>query len=258
MRKPVINMTAKPEMVQGARSAASWEAGRPRRTSPRRRRSTMATVPMDKAKPMKWRLSTTGKAHSGPFMALAQGLVVSHSKKESGSIISGEADPAASDSHSGPEDNRKQSHQFIPDRRDAAGTGEGDFANGSEGEDDGKKQRGHFNPEGFVIVELDGFGSEEEQTGGDHHGEAAEQPGAGVAPDTCHRLADEDEAEQTQVQYQNGAADHGETQEMEGFDDGKEPVRGANGLAKGSVLAPGKEREHLDHVISERIKDIRN
>jgi hypothetical protein len=47
---------------------------------PRRRRSTIAIVPMDKAKPMKWMLWTTGKAHSGPFIALAHGLVVSHSK----------------------------------------------------------------------------------------------------------------------------------------------------------------------------------
>src|SRR5258708_35301587 len=32
-------------------------------------------------------LWTTGKAHSGPFIALAQGLVVSHLKKEAGMWI---------------------------------------------------------------------------------------------------------------------------------------------------------------------------
>src|SRR5579872_1370847 len=47
---------------------------------PRSRRSTIAMVPMESAKPMKCRLSTTGKAHSGPFIRFAQGLVVSHSK----------------------------------------------------------------------------------------------------------------------------------------------------------------------------------
>jgi hypothetical protein len=36
---------------------------------------------MEKANPMKCKLWTTGNAHSGPFMALAHGLVVSHSKK---------------------------------------------------------------------------------------------------------------------------------------------------------------------------------
>ena len=39
-------------------------------------------VPIEKANPMKCRLCTTGKAHSGPFMAFAQGLVVSHSKND--------------------------------------------------------------------------------------------------------------------------------------------------------------------------------
>src|ERR1700722_3077404 len=47
---------------------------------PIERKSTIAMVPMERAEPMKCRLSTTGKAQTGPFMALAQGLVVSHSK----------------------------------------------------------------------------------------------------------------------------------------------------------------------------------
>jgi len=39
-------------------------------------------VPMENAKPTKCRLSTTGKAHSGPFIAFAQGLALSHSKND--------------------------------------------------------------------------------------------------------------------------------------------------------------------------------
>ena len=44
-------------------------------------------LPTDSANPMKYRLSTTGNAHSGPFIALAHGVVVSHSKKESTGIL---------------------------------------------------------------------------------------------------------------------------------------------------------------------------
>src|ERR1035438_95042 len=55
--------------------------------NPRRRRSTIAMVPMENAKPIKCRLSTIGKAHSGPFMALAQGLVVSHSKNDAANTL---------------------------------------------------------------------------------------------------------------------------------------------------------------------------
>ena len=72
----------KSERVHGSRSAASTAAGWRRIVNPRRRRSTIAMVPMEKANPIKCRLWTTGKAHSGPFMAFAQGLVVSHSKND--------------------------------------------------------------------------------------------------------------------------------------------------------------------------------
>jgi len=54
----------------------------------RRRKSTIAMVPMENANPIKCRLWTTGKAHSGPFMAFAQGLVLSHSKNV-GAVILG-------------------------------------------------------------------------------------------------------------------------------------------------------------------------
>jgi hypothetical protein len=47
----------------------------------------MAMVPMENANPMKCRLWTSGKAHSGPFIAFAQGLVVSHSKNDDGDIL---------------------------------------------------------------------------------------------------------------------------------------------------------------------------
>jgi hypothetical protein len=39
-------------------------------------------VPMENANPMKCTLWTNGKAHSGPFIAFAHGLVVSHSKND--------------------------------------------------------------------------------------------------------------------------------------------------------------------------------
>src|SRR5579864_4953508 len=76
-----------PTCVHGARSAARSAADSRRIPKPSRRRSTIAIVPIDNAKPMKCRLCITGKTHSYLLMAWDQGLFTSHLKNSTVMVL---------------------------------------------------------------------------------------------------------------------------------------------------------------------------
>ena len=83
MSGPVVSMTAMPASVHGARPAASSAVSACPFPKPSSRKSTIAMVPIDIAKPMKCRLCTAGKTHSALFMACDNGLLTSQRKKPS-------------------------------------------------------------------------------------------------------------------------------------------------------------------------------
>src|SRR5579871_7006825 len=69
---PVISIMTRPIKVHGARVLAREDEGWLRKPSPSIRRSTIAIVPIDRAKPAMWMHSRRGNDHS----LLLRGLVV--------------------------------------------------------------------------------------------------------------------------------------------------------------------------------------
>src|SRR5439155_16470045 len=75
----------------------------------------------------------------------------------------------------------------------------------------------------------------------EHEREAAKQPWLGILRELGNRMIAQTDAEQAEVDQQYGSRGHSEPDEMEGFDQGKQPDRLANGIANSGPLTPLKQ-----------------
>ena len=86
-------------------------------------------------------------------------------------------------------------------------------------------QRRDLEPERLAVITLDRLRHEQRRAGHDHHGDAAEQPCPGVLREVRNRLTAQPHAEHAQIQNQQRSSEDGESEQVHGFDDRKQPRR---------------------------------
>src|SRR5678816_4418846 len=96
-----------------------------------------------------------------------------------------------------------------------------------ESEDEHQKQGRHLHPEELQEVILRGETHELKDPGRYHYQKTDNDPSLGISRDDGHGLPRQSEPKQTQITYQYGSANEGQSHKMDARDDGKQPWRAA-------------------------------